>query len=745
MIFVDRNSINIPEVFFTKEMEIANNRLKEFYNLPSKSRSQKRYSRPFEFDLREPIKVSLHSLFRSKCAYCESIVKKGSKTEYDHFRPKSGARGYEKEFSQDHYWWLTYNWNNFYLACSECNRYKATWFPVAGKRAKSESNYEDILKKEKPLFIDPCKDMPSEHFSFNNSGEIEYLSERGKVTIELLNLNRSKLVELRKNEIQNTFGEWEELSKLWRKKENNWSRINEIVAEWREIISERSSRPYVAATKRLILDRIQTISEIEEHILDKTPKSDLQKIKTKDPSKKSIAPKHKVSQKKKEVKISVQPVSLSISMHEPTIKTNQVFLERLELKNYKCFDYIDLNLSQTRLDKSDGESWHLILGENGVGKSSILKAISIALLDKSSIEKLSDEINSKKLLKKGKQSGHIKLTYNQGKEVIVNFSKKDNSIKTSVEEPLTNIIAYGSVRLLPKGDIRSEQSEFSNIRVGNLFDYSIALRDANEWLLSRSQVEFDREATTLKELMLLNEDCVLRRINNKEIQVTFPDQKPISIDELSDGYKMVYAMAVDIMSSLSSENINYDLAHGIVLIDEIGTHLHPRWKMQVVERLRSSFPNLQFIVSTHEPLCLRGLGPGEVIVLAKNDVNEIIAIDDLPDPSELRIDQILTSEFFGLKSTFDPKTEQIFEEYYGLLAKDEKERDLKEKTRLVELSQLIPRIKHLGDNIRENLVYHVIDELLARKVKDEGMKMEDLKKEAVERVISIWEKIEQEG
>ncbi|AIM37566.1 hypothetical protein KO02_13365 [Sphingobacterium sp. ML3W] len=197
------------------------------------------------------------------------------------------------------------------------------------------------------------------------------------------------------------------------------------------------------------------------------------------------------------------------------------------------------------------------------------------------------------------------------------------------------------------------------------------------------------------------------------------------------------------MATLTSENVRFDLAEGMVLIDEIGTHLHPRWRMEVVSRLRKAFPKIRFIVTSHEPLCLRGLIEGETIVLTKNEHKEIIALTELPDPSELRIDQILTSDFFGLKSTIDPQTEKLFDEYYKILALEEKDRSEEQKNRILELSHVIPRIKHLGDTEREELAYYVIDELLARKTRKDGLKIKNnLETEALIRIKSIWKSLD---
>ena len=76
-------------------------------------------------------------------------------------------------------------------------------------------------------------------------------------------------------------------------------------------------------------------------------------------------------------------------------------------------------------------------------------------------------------------------------------------------------------------------------------------------------------------------------------------------------------------------------ASGIVLLDEIDAHLHPRWKMRIVESLRATFSGMQFIVTTHEPLCLRGIKEQEVVVL-RREGDDVRYIDDLPSPSDLR-------------------------------------------------------------------------------------------------------------
>jgi len=417
-----------------------------------------------------------------------------------------------------------------------------------------------------------------------------------------------------------------------------------------------------------------------------------------------------------------------------------VYIEKIELQNFKCFTDLSINFSNDNFNnnseiESFTEPWLLFLGENGVGKSSILKAITIALCGENYYEKLGLVPSS--LLQRNKKNGFIKL-FLKGEEKPIEVKFNDKKVTSSIKNPKANLIGYGSVRLLPKErKLSPEKFKQGGIKAQNLFDYSVSLTNADKWLLDRKEDDFQRAALTLKDLMLReSDDIILRDIKKGKIFIQNGDSQ-INIDELSDGYQSVYALAVDIMASFVRDKITYDIAEGIVLIDEIGTHLHPRWKMEVVSQLRRTFPRMQFIVTTHEPLCLRGLKQGEVSVLTKDWDKNIYAITDLPDPATLRVDQILTSPFFGLHSAVDPGTEKIFNEYYSLLAKDKLTDE--EENRKLELSDKIPKMKYLGDTLREELAIYVIDELLAKK--KNSFKLEELKVEAKERVKSIWDSL----
>lgn len=725
MIYVERNSIPIPEVFYSKEVEIAKKRLEEFYSRSKESRSQQKYSQPFEKELRDKFLESLREVFKGKCAYCESVIHlEASRSVYDHFRPKGGARGLDKEFSTDHYWWLTYEWNNIYLSCSRCNQYKSTWFPVEGERIPLKTPYDEIIYHEKALLVDPCIDKPEEHLIFNEQGGIEAISSKGKTTIEILKLNRSELVSARLEVLKELYGEWELLLKLLGKEELNRNDIRKLYIAWQDKYTLHSSEPYLGMQRFMLSKWLGNRPEIQDYFST----IEVQQIKnTEKNSNKSIL----YSKSKIFTETEKEHIDKAIN------SIRHIYVEKIELKNFKCFSSLELEFNHNPESPIENESWLLFLGENGVGKSSLLKAFVIGLTGQEYINSL--ELKGKELLKHGTRNGFIRIhLVGAIKPIEVTFNKTE--IRTTLNQPIVNIVAYNSIRLKPKeGKILPERGIFYGAKTKNLFDYTFSLIDADVWLVKlykKDKDTFNRVAITLKDLMLLESDDTIEIEKNKPVVKRGDDN--FSIDELSDGYRSIFYLAIDIMATLAGENVTYDLAEGMVLIDEIGVHLHPRWKMEVVTRLRKAFPKIRFVVTTHEPLCLRGLRAAETVVLTKNKENEVIALTELPDPSELRVDQILTSDFFGLRSTIDPETERLFDEYYAILALEEKDRSEEQKNRLLDLSQIIPRIKHLGDTEREELTYYVIDELLARKTREDGSKIKDLKDEALKRVESIW-------
>ena len=100
------------------------------------------------------------------------------------------------------------------------------------------------------------------------------------------------------------------------------------------------------------------------------------------------------------------------------------------------------------------------------------------------------------------------------------------------------------------------------------------------------------------------------------------DGKPkgLSIDQLSGGYRIMLALAADLARRMAQGNPHLDdplQSEAVVLIDEIELHLHPSWQQRILADLARTFPNAQFIVSTHSPQVLTTVKPEHIVELRR--------------------------------------------------------------------------------------------------------------------------------
>jgi hypothetical protein len=234
------------------------------------------------------------------------------------------------------------------------------------------------------------------------------------------------------------------------------------------------------------------------------------------------------------------------------------------------------------------------------------------------------------------------------------------------------------------------------------------MSEPSRWLDTLSGNLLEPVRATLDSLLNSDPDSYhVAVIEDRAIRFRIGEREPRKVAELSDGYKALIGMAVDIMDVMHQAHYE-DMkdAKGIVIIDELGNHFHPEWKIRIVTALRNAFPAIQFIFSTHEPLCLRGLVDGEVAVL-QQDKQGVFLLKDLPEVQNLRIDQLLTSEHFGLASTLDPAESKKIQRYQCLLRNTE--RDEAETSELFELERELSDSKYLGGSRRERMLLQLLD------------------------------------
>jgi uncharacterized protein (TIGR02646 family) len=653
------------------------------------------------------VRQSLWELTAGKCAYCESPLGETGAWSVDHFRPTGQAVNLDGAVSPDRYWWLAYEWDNLLPACPQCSRNKGTRFPVERQRVKATTTGEG-LDREGALLLDPRRDDPPAHLAYVDGGEVVGTTDRGATTIAVVGLNRSALVDARREELARLRAEWSTLTEkgtpvgeaiaLTAASKPFAGMRLQFVATWLEELGDRGGAP--------VGDEVTTFSRARRKALKST---------------------YDRQQKTQE--------SFSAAAPDADYFISTRLVERVVITNIRLIEHLELMVEPA----TSAAPWLMLLGENSAGKSTVLQSVALALIGDAYRARLA--VEPADYLRHGERRGRIEVYLSNSPEPIrLDVTKTD--FRSNSPEPKVLLLGYGATRLLPRPRDAVKPLTTQVARVENLFDPFVPLGDPDRWLMELEPVPYRNASRALLKILDLDKEARLRRdrrAGRLEIE-TFGDRIPLS--HLSAGYQSVVALAVDVMSVLFHSWSSMEVAEGIVVIDELGAHLHPRWRMQIVNALRDVFPRVQFLASTHDPLCLRGLFDGEVAVLRRlPDGGGVFALTDLPPIEGLRVDQILTSEVFGLNSTIDPVLDGRFARYYELRAK----RTLTdgEKRELGDLHADLDRYELLGQTARERLMLEAADDyLVAERRETDPDKRRTLRASTKRQMARLWAETE---
>jgi uncharacterized protein (TIGR02646 family) len=745
MIHVDRSRVWRPAILaLNTTTSPASRELKKATEFFSKPRGQQRFS--FSAYKNPEVIRALTELFYGKCAYCESNLAAVAPIDIEMFRPKSGVMESPKHPG---YWWLAMVWENLLPSCPDCNRVrdhdgiksgKANRFPLEDETKRAFKPGEE--KNEKPLLLDPCVDFPENHLVFDSNGTVVSDTPRGQTTISVLGLNRPALVKARAG-VARFVMPIVQRAELVTKVQGPEGR-KRILKEVARLVALCRPSEEFAALKRQLVKPVLDLLKKKASIDAPTPTTP------------TITASRKVAAAASFATFEAAQASYSLKDEEGRKKYRgqRRLIESISIRNVRAIKKLDLDLTETTTGRT---SWLMLLGENGTGKSTVLQATSLALLGAESFVRLAKSrgLHPSKFVRYGQSSGSIsvklsgfpkphKLVFHSNRveftsptdeKTSIVFGPSEPQIKGAGWEPQTLLLGYGATRLLPRGSHKPDPAppdEYS--RVDNLFDPFVPLIDAEAWLLGLGKEQFDNIAVILRDLLPLPPDAELVPQDKCILVVAHGARVPLP--DLSDGYQSIVAMTVDILQVALGIWPNLQEAEGTVLLDEVGAHLHPTWKMRVVGALRKALPAMQFLASTHDPLCLRGLGKGEVAVMRRGEDSQVVSLSGLPSPGDFRVDQLLTSDFFGLNSTVDPDVEAIFDEYYALLAL--KKRDAPQTTRMNKLREDLKDRRHLGTTLRDNLMYDAVDRLVAGHRAHPALPIAALKQEAIDEVAKIW-------
>ncbi len=173
----------------------------------------------------------------------------------------------------------------------------------------------------------------------------------------------------------------------------------------------------------------------------------------------------------------------------------------------------------------------------------------------------------------------------------------------------------------------------------------------------------------------------------------------VRVGELSLGYRTLMAWVIDFAARMLARYPDRDnpLAEpAVCLVDEVDLHLHPTWQRELIGFLDERFPNTQFIVTAHSPLVVQAAEQANIAVLRRHEGEDFVTIhNDLDAIRGWRVDQILTSDLFGLDGSRAPRVNELMRERARLLGQSTL--DEADQQRVAELDEQLDSLPY-GDN-----------------------------------------------
>lgn len=404
------------------------------------------------------------------------------------------------------------------------------------------------------------------------------------------------------------------------------------------------------------------------------------------------------------------------------MSSTPIYIKKLKLKNIRSFGetYLDFQNEDGTLPQ-----WTLIVGDNGIGKSTLLHSIAWMrpFLPYKKDETpgdddlipapiINDEENAvlmglvRKVQKEYAGGAYIKALFQAGRKLNSADSSKFDvcysamDIKLNDEGDLTDVdpklrafgddfynnevlvYAYSASRSLGKGNL--EGADLGDTIPGfindqtELYDVQELFHTINYASLGAKGAEGDNytaffgrvkkmlvsllpDLQDIKDIKVTTPKLVNNKLQPAQFIFTTRHGVDIPFEDFSLGYKTVISWSVDLAWRLFnkySDSKNPLAEPAIVLLDEIDLHLHPIWQLDIIKNLSKHFPNVQFIATAHSPLMIQAATEANYAVVKYIDDH----VEVINEPGEIdgwRVDQVLTSVFFGLHTARGPMYDQL--------------------------------------------------------------------------------------
>lgn len=336
-----------------------------------------------------------------------------------------------------------------------------------------------------------------------------------------------------------------------------------------------------------------------------------------------------------------------------------MYLTRVQAQNIRSIRELEWSIEEAR-----APGWHVVLGNNGAGKSSFLRGIALALVGPEDVHGLRQAGDD--WLRKGETSGHVSVVFTRdgrfdrlasagapyreyGAKVVIVRGDGGVTLGVDAEEKAASdrsvwapssrgwfSAGFGPYRRFTGGEGEARRITASLPRLArylSLFDEQFALSDTLDWLVNLKFAELASKATLFSRVKafvnqqgFLPHDVTLDDVTAEPRQVVFVDAAGahVPVQELSDGFRSVLSLTLELLRQLvvsfGEETVFASVpgvveVPGVVLIDEVDAHLHPTWQRTIGQFFTRAFPAIQFVVSTHSPLVCQSAERGSIYLL----------------------------------------------------------------------------------------------------------------------------------
>ncbi|WP_455191141.1 AAA family ATPase [Eubacterium ramulus] len=388
-----------------------------------------------------------------------------------------------------------------------------------------------------------------------------------------------------------------------------------------------------------------------------------------------------------------------------------MILKKLNISNFKMFDDLELNFEA---------GFNLILGDNGVGKTTILEAAAVAISgflvgmeDVSARNIYKDDVryqivkdsNGTPNKSYSSKPTEIKCVLSYGGEDYTWVRAKKNAMgasKTTItpkeilkvsqelvnskEDKLLPLISYqGAARhwISARSDAyEKKRKQLHDRRCGYLgcLDRTANLMSIYDWCkqMEWNSVKMKRVPENYKIFgdIISNFMCYMNDGAVSEVFFHINEEKLLyvengefkEIEDLSAGYQSILNLIIDLAYRIAILNpdagADIQKIEGIVLIDEIDSNLHPKWQWRIVEALTKTLPNVQFIAATHSPIIVSSCKNANII-----SINDDRKIQYISDSYAFSVNEIL-KDMLGYYRR-PAKVENLIEEFEMRMDRDE--------------------------------------------------------------------------